>query len=152
MQKAVDEVRREERRTSAGLKRSRWLPLRNPSNPTNRQRTRLEEILPRYRQVGPAYNPRLGLQGALDGEPGVAVAVLKRWHFRASPRRLEPVIDVAYMIGRHWAGIVRAIETRPTDAVAEGRNSVIQLAKQRAWGFRPIQTFINAIFLVSSPR
>jgi transposase len=46
---------------------------------------------------------------------------------------------------------VRAIETRLTNAIAEGRNSVIQLAKQRARGFRHPQTFINAIFLVSSP-
>lgn len=31
MQKAVDEVRREEQRTSPGRKRSRWLLLRQPS-------------------------------------------------------------------------------------------------------------------------
>jgi transposase len=46
---------------------------------------------------------------------------------------------------------VRAIQTRLSNAIVEVRNSVIQLAKQRARGFRRVQTFINAIFLVSSP-
>lgn len=67
--------------------------LRNPSNRTIPLRTRLEEILPRYRQVGRAYNLRLELQDALDGEP--EVAVLKRWYFRATHSRLDAVIDVA---------------------------------------------------------
>ena len=44
------------------------------------------------------------------------------------------------MIKRHWPGVVRAIETHLTNAVAEGRNRVIQLAKQRARGFRHVQT------------
>ena len=71
----------------------------------------------------------MDLQEALDGEPEGAVSALKRWFFRATHSRLEPVIDVAYMIRRHWDGVVRAIKTGLTNAVAEGRNSVIQLAK-----------------------
>ena len=151
MQKAVDEVRRQEQRTSPGLKKSRWLLLRNPSDLTRLQQARLGEILPRYRKVGRAYNLRLELQETLDAEPEAAITALRRWFFRATHSRLDPVIDVAYMIKRHWQGVVRAIQTRLSNAIAEGRNSVIQLAKQRARGFRHVQTFINAIFLVSSP-
>lgn len=145
MQKAVDEVRREEQCTSPGLKRSRWLFLRNPGDLTARHKARLEELLPRYRRVGRAYNLRLELQDTLDGEPAAALLALKRRFFRATHSRLDPVIDVAYMIKRHWDGVVRAIETRLTNAIAEGRNSVIQLAKQRARGFRHPQTFTTAI-------
>ena len=151
MQQAVDEVRREEQRTAPGLKKTRWLWLRNPVDLTKAQEGRLTEILPRYRHTGRAYNLRLELQEAMNGEPKAAIVALKRWFFRATHSRLEPVIDVAYMIKRHWDGVVRAIQTGLTNAIAEGRNSVIQLAKQRARGFRHVQTFINAIFLVSSP-
>lgn len=151
MQQAVDQVRRDEQRTAPGLKKTRWLWLRNPHDLTRDQQRRLAEILPRYRHTGRAYNLRLDLQEALDGEPEGAVLALKRWFFRATHSRLEPVIDVAYMIRRHWDGVVRAIKTGLTNAVAEGRNSVIQLAKQRARGFRSTQTFINTIFLISSP-
>ena len=151
MQRAVDEVRREEQRTSPGLQKSRGLLLRNPSDLTHSQQARLAQILPRYRMVGRAYNLRLELQETLDAEPEAAITALRRWFFRATHSRLDPVIDVAYMIKRHWQGVVRAIQTRLSNAIAEGRNSVIQLAKQRARGFRHVQTFINAIFLVSSP-
>ena len=52
------------------------------------------------------------------------------------------------MIKRHWDGGLRAINTGLTNAGAEGHNSVIQLAKQRARGFRFVQTFINMVFLI----
>jgi transposase len=149
MQDATDQVRREEQLTSPGLKKTRWLFLHNPTNLTAAQRDRLTGLLPIYRRTGRAYNLRLELQEALESG-NLAEPSLRRWFFRATHSRLKPVIDVAYMIKRHWHGVIRAIETGLTNAVAEGRNSVIQLAKQRARGFRSPQTFINAIFLVNA--
>jgi len=151
MQKAVDEVRREEQRTAPGLKKTRWLWLKNPQDLTRAQEERLAEVTRRYRKTPRAYGLRLELQDVLDAGPPGAEAALRKWFFRATHSHLEPVIGVAYMIKRHWDGVVRAINTGLTNAVAEGRNSVIQLAKQRARGFRFVQTFINMIFLINSP-
>jgi transposase len=85
------------------LKKSRWLLLRNPSDLTRSQQARLAQILPRYRTVGRAYNLRLELQETLDAEPEAAITALRRWFFRATHSRIDPVpvIDVAYMIKRH---------------------------------------------------
>ena len=67
--------------------------------------------------------------------------------FWATHSRLEPVIDVAYMIKRHLYGVLNYFSAaRITNAAAEGLNSKIQTIKKMAYGFRNREHFKTAIF------
>jgi len=51
---------------------------------------------------------------------------LKRWYFWATHFRLEPVIEVARTVKRHWEGILNWFEGKVTIGFLEGINSLIQ--------------------------
>jgi transposase len=78
---------------------------------------------------------------------GWATKFYTQWFFWATHSRLEPVIDVAYMIKRHLYGVLNYFSTaRITNAAAEGLNSKIQTIKKMAYGFRNREHFKTAIF------
>jgi transposase len=69
-----------------------------------------------------------------DGE-----AFLKRWYFLVTHSRLDPIIQAAKTIKRHWEGILNWFESRITIGILEGFNSLIQAAKTRARRSRSMQ-------------
>jgi transposase len=78
---------------------------------------------------------------------GWALKFYTQWFFWATHSRLEPVIDVAYMIKRHLYGVLNYFSAaRITNAAAEGLNSKIQTIKKMAYGFRNKEHFKTAIF------
>lgn len=78
---------------------------------------------------------------------GWATKFYQQWFFWATHSRLQPVIDVAYMIKRHLYGVLNYFSAaRITNAAAEGLNSKIQTIKKMAYGFRNREHFKTAIF------
>jgi transposase len=70
-----------------------------------------------------------------------------QWFFWATHSRLQPVIDVAYMLKRHAYGVLNYFSVaRITNAAAEGLNSKIQTIKKMAYGYRNKEHFKTAIF------
>jgi len=57
--------------------------------------------------------------------------------------------DAARTIKKHWAGILRWWESRITNGVLEGLNSLIQAAKAKARGYRTSKNFITMIYLLT---
>jgi len=49
----------------------------------------------------------------------------------------------------HFENIVSFIETRLINAVSEGLNRIIRMAKNRASGFRNLNAFSDIIYLVA---
>ncbi|OEU76232.1 MAG: hypothetical protein BA869_10790 [Desulfuromonadales bacterium C00003107] len=80
-------------------------------------------------------------------ERGVAEQYLKRWYFWATHSRLQPMIDAAKTIKRHWNGILNYFDSGITNGILEGINSVVQLLKRSARGYRNIQNFMTMIYL-----
>jgi transposase len=79
--------------------------------------------------------------------PGWALKFYTQWFFWATHSRLQPVIDVAYMIKRHLYGVLNYFSAaRITNAAAEGLNSKIQTIKKMAYGYRNKEHFKTAIF------
>ena len=79
--------------------------------------------------------------------PAWATKFYTQWFFWATHSRLQPVIDVAYMIKRHLYGVLNYFSAaRITNAAAEGLNSKIQTIKKMAYGFRNKEHFKTAIF------
>ena len=151
MNQAVDEVRRLESKTTDVLKKTRFMWLKNPTNLTDKQRRKMDSLAGLNLKTARAYQIRLALKGFFelpnnreDGE-----AFLKRWYFRATHSRLEPVIQAAKTIKRHWEGVLNWFDSRATTGLLEGFNSLLQAAKARARGYRTNRNFITMAYLIA---
>ncbi|MCL5270572.1 MAG: transposase, partial [bacterium] len=78
--------------------------------------------------------------------PANARKFFKDWYFWATHSRLAPIIDVARMFNRHLERILSFFRLGATNSIAEGINNKIQTIKKKAYGFRNVQRFINAIY------
>ena len=95
-----------------------------------------------------AYGIKLALRDFWDcHNPVAAGAHLKRWYFWATHSRLNPVIDCAKTIKKHWNGVTNYISTKIDNGILEGTNSIIQAPKDSARGFRSTKNFIITIYL-----
>lgn len=146
--KAVDEVRRQERAEHGDLlKRSRYLWLRKPASLTDRQRERLDELLRHPLKTASAYRWMLKFDHAYDLPADEAEHYLRAWCRGAKRSRLRPIIDFARMVQEYWLGIIRWFESRITNGLLEGLNSLVQAAKRRARGYRSTRNYIAMIYL-----
>ena len=74
---------------------------------------------------------------------------MKRWYYWATHSRLEPMIEAARTIKRHWQGVLRWFTSRITNGLLEGINSLIQAAKAKARGFRTTRYLITMVYLIA---
>jgi transposase len=79
--------------------------------------------------------------------PWAAERFLKRWTTTALKSRIEPIRDFVKMLREQEHRIVTFVETKLTNAMAEGLNRIIRIVKNRASGFRSLPAFIDMIFL-----
>ncbi len=151
LNQAVDQVRRAEQGQRAELKRTRYLWLKNRRHLTVGQRARLADLEDRRLNLKTARALRLreSFQDFYDQPPEWAGAYLKRWYFWATHSRLAPLIDVARTIREHQDGILRWFQTRVTNGLLEGINSLIQAAKAKARGYRTLNNLMVMVYLVA---
>jgi transposase len=148
MNEAVDQVRREEQAHNAGLKRTRYIWLKNPENLTEKQLKGLVSLKDMRLKTSKAYEIKLSLRDFWDiRDPILAQLYLKKWYFWATHSRLNPVIDKAKTLKNHWNGILNYVNNRINNGVLEGINSLIQAAKNSSRGFRSTKNFIITIYL-----
>lgn len=69
-----------------------------------------------------------------------------KWYGWAIRSQLEPIKAAARMVKRHLDGIILAAKESITTASAEGLNSVVQMLKHVAHGYRNRERFRNAIY------
>jgi len=148
---AVDEVRRTEQKSRPELKKTRYGWLKNPQNLTAKQRSMIDELNVKKLNLktARAYQIKLTFQDLYEQPRQTAEAFLKRWYFWATHSRLQPVIDAARTIKRHWDGVLHWIESRISNGVLEGINSLIQAAKAKARGYRSVRNFITITYLIA---
>lgn len=148
---AVDEVRRAEQKERPELGGSRYVWLKNPANWTSRQREIFEWLTPRRMNLktARAYQIKLAFQEFWTLPNGLAEAFLKRWYFWATHSQLEPVVQAARSVKRHWRGILRWFTSHISNGVLEGINSLVQAARARARGYRSTRNFITMVYLIA---
>ena len=148
---AVDKVRRAEQKERAELKGSRYVWLKNQKNLTKKQATRLESLSmkKRHLKTARAYQIKLAFQEFWEQLPSQAEPFLKQWYFWATHSRLQPVIDAAKTIRKHWDGVLQWFTSRLTNAILEGVNSLVQAAKARARGYRTLKNFICISYIIA---
>jgi transposase len=146
---AVDQVRRAEQKQQGVLRGTRYIWLRNPDNLSERQRTTLENLPTRHLKTARAYQIRLAFQELYEQPSEAAAGYLKKWYFWATHSRLEPIIDAAHTVKRHWDGILRWFDSKIANGLIEGINSLVQAAKAKARGYRSIRNLKAMIYLVA---
>lgn len=151
MNEALDEVRRTEQKTVPNLKSTRYLWLYNPDKLSTKKAQKLETLKGLNIKTAKAYQLKLTLQDiyATASDRIAAMAMLNKWYKWAVRCRLEPVKKFAKTIKSNWRGILNYFESRLTNAVLEGINSIVQAARARARGYRNVQNFITMIYLLS---
>lgn len=147
---AVDQVRREEQKKHPELTRSRYIWLKNPCNLTKKQINKLESLSLKQLNLktSRAYQIKLNFQEIFNQQSDSAELLLKKWFFWATHSRLQPIIDAAYTIKRHWNGVLQWFKSNINNGVLEGINSLIQAAKARARGYRTNKNLIAMIYLI----
>jgi len=149
---AVDAVRRAEVKTRPELKRSRYAWLKNDANLTVRQREQLSWLTRPSMQLKTtrAARWRDDFNGFYDQPtPADAEAYLRRWCYGAKRSRLEPVKEFVRTVEAHWDGILAWQQSRISNGLLEGTNSLIQAAKRRARGYRSKIKMITIIYLTA---
>lgn len=146
---AVDQVRREEQRERPELKRTRYLWLMNPDKLKQHQQAALESLTRLKLKTARAYQLRLTFQDFWELAQEDAESFLRKWFFWATHSRLEPMRQAAWMVRRHWQGILRWFISRVTNGVLEAINGLIQAAKARARGYRSNRNLIAMTYLVA---
>ena len=96
-----------------------------------------------------AYQIKLTFQQLYEQPRERAEEFLKRWYFWATHSRLQPIIEAARTIKRHWDGVLRWFESGITNGVLEGINSLIQASKAKARGYRSLRNLITIVYLVA---
>jgi transposase len=148
MNEAIDEVRREEQLRNAELKNTRYIWLKNPSNLSLVEKEKLGSLKYMNLQTSKAYNFKLSLKDFWTyNDKTLAEDFLRKWYYWATHSQIEPIIDVAKTIKAHWNGIINYAQTKISNGILEGINSVVQSAKSSARGFRTTKNLILIIYL-----
>lgn len=149
LNEAVDKVRREESKQNPLLKGSRYIWLKNPDNLTDKQLETLSSLEKANLQSAEAYRLKLTFQDICNsGQTRQSAAILiGKWVENAMNSGLQPLIKFANTVKKHIIGIMRYFETRITNGLAEGLNSLIGQVKRRARGYTNMHHFINMIYL-----
>jgi transposase len=149
---AVDDVRKEEHRELMAegneiLKGTKYSWLKNPKNFTMETWKEFEALRNSSLKVARAWAIKetgMGLWHYV--QRGRAEKAWKRFIGWALRSRLQPIIEKARMIKNHLTGILNAVVSGATNALAESLNSIVQTIKSKARGFRNRERFRNAIY------
>jgi transposase len=153
---AVDEVRREEwrnlppgeqRRAMKGL---RWILALHSRNRSDQQTQVIDKIRSSNRRIHRAWVLKDEFEAFWDFAPDqidAATAYLESWITAALRSRIPSLRKFARTLRSHQEHVVAFVQSHLTNAVAEGLNRVIKIVKNRASGFRNLDSFTDLIFL-----
>ena len=149
--KAVDQVRREECRYTPELKGHRYIFLKNESNLTVKQEKAKETLnlstlnLKSFR----AMHIREAFQNIYEAENMEEFeGLLKAWYYWATHSQLAPMIKAGKTIKKHWEGILNWKKSLINNGILEGLNSVLQAAKRKARGYK-VKHFKTIAYLLT---
>jgi transposase len=147
---AVDQVRRAEVKQRPELKGSRYAWSKNAANLTAGQTRVIDQLSSTNLKTARAWRMRLAFQDIYARYDRVyAERLLERWIGWAKRSRLEPMKAVARTIERHWHGILAFFDSRISNGLIEGINSLVQAAKAKARGYRSVITLTAMTYLVA---
>jgi len=152
LNRAVDEVRREEARELKKdnpelLKKTRYIWLKNPENLTDKQRARLGHLERLNLRTNRAYLLKECFREFWNYESkGWAKKFLAKWFWWATHSRLKPMRDFAWMLRRKQDDLLNYFKLRIDNGAVEGLNNKAKVISHRCYGFRTAKTYILALY------
>ena len=150
---AVDEVRKEQWRKVSiderkALKGLRWLLFKHSSNRSKKDSRILNALRKGNHRIHRAWVLKDEFEHFWEyNAPWAAERFLNRWSTAALKSRLKPIRDFVKMLRKQMHWIIPFVESKLTNAMAEGLNRIIRIVKNRASGFRSLPAFTDMIFL-----
>ncbi len=146
LNEAIDKVRRREVKEHVELKDSRYAMLKNKENLTQKQRIKFEEIRKANFEVSRAWEARENFKEIFKNKTREeGEAIFKEWHQEVKKSGIEEVIKVAEIFANHLRGVLNAMTSVVSNAIAERLNGKIQLLKSIGRGYRKFENFRSAI-------
>lgn len=155
LNKAVDEVRRAEvkRLKDEGyeeiLKHSKYCFLKNESNLTDKQKTKLDDLMQYDLKSVKAYLLKESFQAFWQYTyPHWGRIFLKQWCNRTMRSRLEPLKKFVGTVRRHEELMMNWFKAKKqySSGVVEGLNRKVNLVTRKAYGFKSYETLKIALF------
>lgn len=150
---ALDEVRKEEWRQldSKGrkaIKGLRWLLSLHSRNRTKAHTRFLNQLRQSNRRIHRAWVLKDEFEQFWNfRSTSAAERFLKRWMTAALRSRIASLRTFVTTLRKHYTNIITYIERPLTNAVGEGINRIIKIIKNRASGYRHLESFADMIFL-----
>jgi len=142
---AIDQVRRREVKTHAELKQTRYTLLKNPENLTEKQRIKFEHIKTANYQVAKAWQARENFKDLFCSTAQEAFCLYMQWASDAINRKVNELTKVVTMFNDHMRGVLNALVSPFSNAMAERLNGKIQQLKTVGRGYRTFANFRSAI-------
>ena len=162
---AMDEVRRDEMRSSAAkvreavgtqnkktLRQLLWGMRKNPAGWTDAQLAAMHWLQRSTLKSARAWRLRQALrlvyqEAVASNCEVVAHGAMQKWLSWARRSRLEPFKRLANTLKTHLGGVVRGMLDGRSNAYVEAMNGLLQQTKTAARGFRNIENFIAMAYL-----
>jgi len=155
LSKGIDKVRAEEVRTlkEKGLEpiltQSRWLLLKKPENLTEKQESKLADLLQYNLKTIRSYLLKEEFQKFWQyASPYWAGKFLDKWCTKTMRSKIEPMKKVAKMLRRHKPLLMNWFKAKGqfSSGIVEGFNNKAKLTTRKAYGFRTYYAAEIALF------
>ena len=147
LNKAIDQVRKREVKDNEELRNSRYALLKNPENLTEKQRIKFEAIQQANYEVSKVWLIKENFRALFRKETDYinGYYLLIKWMRDASLKHIKEVNKIIKMFKNHLSGVVNALITTFSNAMAERLNGKIQEIKTVGRGYRTFKNFRSAI-------
>jgi transposase len=147
---AVGEVRRSEVKARPELRGTRYIWAKNAPNLTARQSTILDTLAATNLKTARAWRMRLAFQD-IYAQPSRQWGELffDKWIGWAKRSRLDAMKAVARTMEKHREGILAWFDSRISNGLIEGINSLVQAAKAKARGYRNSRTLKAVTYMIA---
>lgn len=152
LQKAINTVRKNEVKEVKSLKRTKYIWLKNEENLTSKQKELLDIFLDDGSlKTANAYLLKNGFDELWNVQVLAIEPLFDAWVKKALAINLPPINSFVKSVIKNWDGILNSITTGITNAISEGLNSVMQVARSRARGYRNYTNFSKMIYFLGNP-
>lgn len=151
LNKAINTVRKTEVKTVEALKKTKYIWLKNEVNLTTNQKMQLDNFLnDSSLDTARAYFIKNSFDQIWNVQKQAIKPLMDKWIDKALNLKLKPITLFVNTILNHFDGIINSITSGITNAISEGLNSIIQIARSRARGYRNIQNFCAMIYFIGN--
>lgn len=146
LNKAVDDVRKEEVKKQDVLKNSKYVFLKNKEDWTDKEILKFEDVNQINLVTSQAWQIKENFKGIYNqGSKQRCLTYFKDWYKDNLETGIKQMIKVADTMLNHLKGIVNSAVYEITNSVAENLNSQIQVVKSVARGFANVKGYRRSI-------